>query len=98
MTYKKLKQLRRTLGKTQSDIAKEFGVNQSFISKLENNEMNINVDLLKKILPLYGTSIEKYFNDKESRYLTINDVEYDIVDYHEVDDSDYLTVLYKKRK
>ena len=49
-----IKKIRLRLGYTQKDIAKKLGVNQQYISKIENGRENVSVDTLRKIAHTLG--------------------------------------------
>lgn len=55
-----IKTLREQSGFTQSNIAKYLKVDQSFISKIENNERPITSDMLEKLSALFGVPIESF--------------------------------------
>jgi len=50
----KVKRLREKAGLNQSQIAKFLDVDQSYISKCENDERQLNLDSLEKLCNLFG--------------------------------------------
>ncbi len=65
-----IKALREKTGFSQSQIADFLDLDQSYISKIENGERSISVDLLEKIASLFGCNIG-YFTNKDSDYQPI---------------------------
>ena len=47
---KTLKEFREAIGKTQEEMAKEFGISKSFYEKLESGERKPGRELIEKIL------------------------------------------------
>ena len=60
---KRFKQLRSTSGIKQKQMAEYLHVDQSFISKIEKNERELNVELLEKSAQLFGCPIEVFFDE-----------------------------------
>ena len=54
---KKFKMLRERSGFTQSQLAEYLNVDQSYISKCEQNERQFSVDILEKTSNLFGCPI-----------------------------------------
>lgn len=52
-----IRNLRRKLGYTQSDLAKKLGVIQQYISKIETGRENVSIDTLKKIADVFDCNL-----------------------------------------
>jgi transcriptional regulator with XRE-family HTH domain len=57
MIAERMKEFRKSSGLSQANIACFLGVDQSLISKAENGERNLSVDMLEKLAALYGVSM-----------------------------------------
>ena len=57
MIAERIKEFRKNSGLSQANIACFLGVDQSLISKAENGERNLSVDMLEKLAALYGVSM-----------------------------------------
>ncbi len=64
---KKFSQLRTDSGITQKQIAEYLGVDQSYISKCEQNERQFSLEILEKVSNLFGCPID-YFTNGESKF------------------------------
>lgn len=53
----RMKAFRKSTGLSQANIACFLGVDQSLISKAENGERSLSVEMLEKLAALYGVSI-----------------------------------------
>lgn len=58
----KIKALRERAGLNQTQIAEFLGVDQSYISKCEKGERQLNVDLLEKLSDLFGCTMPDLLN------------------------------------
>lgn len=52
-----LKELRKELGLTQVQLAERLGVSQHRVSQIENGDLSVRVDTLKKYFEALGTSL-----------------------------------------
>ena len=76
----KLKQLRQEKGLSQPELAAEAGIEQSYLSKLENDKSLPSNDILRKILAAFQVSLSDFVTDElvqkdMSRLKQIPDVE-----------------------
>lgn len=60
---KNIKVLREQSGFTQSNIANFLEVDQSLISKIENNERIITSDMLEKLSALFGVTVDSLLGE-----------------------------------
>ena len=59
---RQLKNLRKSSGLSQSFIAAYLSVDQSYLSKIENGERVVTVDILEKLSELYNCDISDFEN------------------------------------
>ncbi len=59
----KIRQIRKSRHLTQSDLAKEIGVTQSDLSRMENGEYKVGLDALFKILQIFELSMSQFFGE-----------------------------------
>jgi transcriptional regulator with XRE-family HTH domain len=60
----RLRQARAEAGLTQSQVARHFGVGQSFISKIESGQYRIDVIQLKLFAQLYGKPFKVFLKSE----------------------------------
>lgn len=60
-----LKMYRKTSGKTQKNIADELGVDQSFVSKYENNQRRLDLIETMNIIKIIGIDKIKFLKELE---------------------------------
>ena len=60
----KLKQLRQEKGLSQPELAAEAGIEQSYLSKLENDKSLPSNDILRKILAAFQVSLNDFVTDE----------------------------------
>ncbi len=58
----RIRELRRSRGISQKQLAELTGLSQSFISTIERGEKNISINSLKKICSALGMSLSEFFN------------------------------------
>ena len=63
MIAERMKAFRKSSGLSQANIACFLGVDQSLISKAENGERSLSVEMLEKLAALYGVSISAFEED-----------------------------------
>lgn len=82
MTFgEKLKKLRHEKGLSQPELAELTGIEQSYLSKLENDKSLPSNDIFRKLLSAFSISLESFIAEFEAKYLneklsSIADVEY----------------------
>lgn len=62
-----LKELRRKHKLTQKELARQSGVSFSFINQVENGKETIQLDVLNKVLDLFGYEVGVVPKSKEER-------------------------------
>lgn len=55
----KLTQIRKQRGHTQKDVAKMAGVSQSYISKIENYQIRMDILQLKQFTDIYQVKLDE---------------------------------------
>ena len=58
----KVKYYRLKMGLSREDLSLNLGFDNSYISKLEREKINITVDKLEKIIEFFGVKIKNFFN------------------------------------
>jgi DNA-binding XRE family transcriptional regulator len=54
---RQIKKIRKTFGYTQKEVAKQLGVAQQYISKIESGKENISINKLAKLAAIYNKKI-----------------------------------------
>ena len=62
----RLRQLRKDRGMTQSELARQIGIQQSDLSRMEKGEYRVSLDNLFRILGVFGMDIAEFFADAVS--------------------------------
>ena len=65
-------QLRKKLGLSQKQLSEYLEVDQSYISKIENGERSITLDIAEKICNLIGYDVSYLFNGENQESLNIS--------------------------
>lgn len=64
--------LRKKIGLTQKQLAEYLDVDQSYISKIENGERILTMDIAEKMCILIGHDISYFYSDNKKNLLNIN--------------------------
>ena len=59
----RLRRMRKERKLTQSDLARQIGIQQSDLSRMEKGEYRVSLDNLFKLLSVFGMSIAEFFGD-----------------------------------
>lgn len=59
----RIKEFRKSSGLSQANIAGFLGVDQSLVSKVENGERGLSVEMLEKLAVLYGVGMSAFTED-----------------------------------
>ena len=62
----RLQQLREALGWTQSQLAENSGVSQTYISELELHKKQPTIPIVKKLAAALGVSVSDLLNEEKS--------------------------------
>lgn len=62
----RLRRLRKREGLTQSDLARQIGIQQSDLSRMEKGEYRVSLDNLFRILAVFGLGIAEFFEDAQA--------------------------------
>ena len=62
----RLRLLRKTRKLTQSELARQIGIQQSDLSRMEKGEYRVSLDNLFRILAVFGMSVAEFFEDAQS--------------------------------
>ena len=60
----KIRQLRKERSLTQALLAQQVGVQQSDLCRMENGEYKVSLDILFKILGVFGIGIGEFFQEE----------------------------------
>lgn len=67
LASRRFKELRENNKFSQAQLASFLNIDQSYVSKFEKGERNINVDVLEKMCNLFGCTL-KYFENEDEKY------------------------------
>lgn len=59
----KIRQLRKSRSLTQSELATLIGIQQSDLCRMETGEYKVSLDVLFKILGVFGMNVGEFFED-----------------------------------
>jgi transcriptional regulator with XRE-family HTH domain len=83
----KIRQIRKTQGMTQSELARRIGVQQSDLCRMETGEYKVALDTLLRILVVFGLEIGEFFRGEAAREPS-NDRELELLRlFHRLDTS-----------
>jgi len=76
----RLRKLRKERGLTQADLARQIGIQQSDLSRMEKGEYRVSLDKLFKILAVFELDLAEFFGDEpakaaENQPLSQNDMQ-----------------------
>ena len=60
----RLRKLRKERGITQADLARQIGIQQSDLSRMEKGEYRVSLDKLFKILAVFDLELAAFFGDQ----------------------------------
>jgi transcriptional regulator with XRE-family HTH domain len=63
----RLRRLRKERKLTQTELARQIGIQQSDLSRMEKGEYRVSLDNLMKILGVFELQISEFFNDAPAR-------------------------------
>jgi transcriptional regulator with XRE-family HTH domain len=63
----KLRRLRKERKLTQTELARQIGIQQSDLSRMERGEYRVSLDNLMKILGVFDVQISEFFSDAPAR-------------------------------
>jgi transcriptional regulator with XRE-family HTH domain len=61
----RLRELRKERGLTQAELARQIGIQQSDLSRMEKGEYRVSLDNLFKILGVFDLDLADFFGDKQ---------------------------------
>lgn len=91
MDYKRLARIRKAKGFTQKDIAIRLGIDQSTLSKIESNAINLDIDTAIKLAKVYDVTLYYLIGYKEPNRLTT--LLYEVDELSDTKRSDLLKVI-----
>jgi transcriptional regulator with XRE-family HTH domain len=63
----RLKRLRKERGLTQAELARQIGIQQSDLSRMEKGEYRVSLDNLFKILGAFDLDLADFFGDEQAQ-------------------------------
>jgi transcriptional regulator with XRE-family HTH domain len=66
----RVRNLRRERQLTQTELARQIGIQQSDLSRMEKGEYRVSLDVLFKLLRTFDLSLGEFFGDASARELT----------------------------
>ncbi len=67
----RLRELRKERGLTQAELARQIGIQQSDLSRMEKGEYRVSLDNLFKILGAFELDLADFFSDEEKTTDTV---------------------------
>ena len=65
---KRLKNLRKSQGKTLRQVADKIGISDAYVSKIENNKVDPSIKTLQRLADYYRVDLVHLLSDKHSWY------------------------------
>ena len=62
----RLRRMRKERNLTQADLARQIGIQQSDLSRMEKGEYRVSLDSLFKILAVFDVSFDTFFDEKRA--------------------------------
>jgi hypothetical protein len=62
----RLRKLRKDRGITQADLARQIGIQQSDLSRMEQGEYRVSLDKLFRILAVFDLDLAEFFGEKKA--------------------------------
>ena len=62
----RMRELRKERGLTQAELARQIGIQQSDLSRMEKGEYRVSLDKLFKILGVFDLDLADFFNEESS--------------------------------
>lgn len=62
----RLRQLRKERHLTQAELARQIGIQQSDLSRMEKGEYRVSLDHLFKILAVFDLDLSRFFDDQDA--------------------------------
>ncbi len=69
---RRLRRLRKERHLTQAELARQIGIQQSDLSRMEKGEYRVSLDNLFKMLSVFDLKISEFFGDQQGRPETAN--------------------------
>ena len=63
----RLRELRKERGLTQAELARQIGIQQSDLSRMEKGEYRVSLDNLFKILGVFDLDLADFFGDQQEK-------------------------------
>jgi transcriptional regulator with XRE-family HTH domain len=63
---RRLRRLRRERGLTQAELARQIGIQQSDLSRMEQGEYRVSLDNLFKILGVFDLDLAEFFGEQQA--------------------------------
>lgn len=95
MLGEKIKEARKKFGLTQEELAEKLNVSRQAVAKWELNNGTPDIENLKAISNLFGTSIDILLNNDKELFITTIYEKIDLKDYGHSKGEQYLNILNK---
>ncbi len=71
----KIKELRKALKLSQNDLAEKIHVHPTHLSKMENGHLSPSIDIVQRLMKVFGVSADQLLNEDENTTVDIQDKE-----------------------
>ena len=62
----RLREIRKSRGFSQQDVAEQMGLPQSNLSRIENGKQRLNLSVLARILSIYQMTLDDFFSGQDA--------------------------------
>lgn len=71
----KIKELRKALKLSQNELAEKIHVHPTHLSKMENGHLSPSIDIVQRLMKVFGVSADQLLNEDENTTVDIQDKE-----------------------
>lgn len=71
----KIKELRKALKLSQNELAEKIHIHPTHLSKMENGHLSPSIDIVQRLMKVFGVSADQLLNENENTTVDIQDKE-----------------------
>lgn len=91
--HKRVRQMREERGWSRSELARQFGTTPSHIQKLEDGNLKISLELMRKFARVFGVKMAALLPPEENDFSSSPDIQELLEAFYEVPIADRATLL-----